>query len=357
MMPARAERYFWVYSFRIVLGIEATRVLLIAAFATRLAAQLTPLGAASGVTAPRVLRKVELQYSADARAAHVQGNVVLQITVTEAGRAANMRVISPLSHGLNEKAMEAVAQWDFAPAWKDGHPAPSRATLELKFRLFGFRMDEGFESRRTAFNVAQRSLFRTGTPAYDRSVKIIEDLAKQKFPAALYQVGMWEMKGQNLPRDVAAGMEKIRKAADKNYAPAVYQVGARAIEDSAGGEASWGKMRQAAVLGSGEAQYFLGDRFERGDGVEQSVDRARNYFRLCGAKGEARCQYRMARLMFDAPGRQDYEYEQALAWFQLAAANGNPDARRILERERSNLNPDQEKAVAKLTRQFAGKFE
>ncbi len=336
---------------------QASRVLLIAAFATHLGAQLTPLGSVPGITAPRVLHRAELQYTTDARAAHIQGNVVLQIVVTEAGRAASMRVISPLGHGLDEKATESVAQWEFAPAQKDSHPVSSRATLELRFRLIGLRMDEAFERRRTAFNVAQRSLFRRGTPAYERSMKIIQDLAKQKFPAALFQVGMWELRGQNVPQDTAAGMAKIRKAADKNYPPALYQVAARAIDDAADAEASWEKMRQAAVLGSREAQFFLGDHYERGDGVEQSVDRAKNYFRLCGAKGEARCQYRMARLMFDAPGRQDYEYEQALAWFQLAAANGNRDARRILDRERSNLNPDQEKAVAKLTRQFVGKFE
>jgi len=88
---------------------QASRVLLIAAFATHLGAQLTPLGSVPGITAPRVLHRAELQYTTDARAAHFQGNIVLQIVVTEAGRAANMRVISPLGRGLDEKAMESVA--------------------------------------------------------------------------------------------------------------------------------------------------------------------------------------------------------------------------------------------------------
>ncbi len=232
-----------------------------------------------------MLHKVEPQYSAEARAARIQGNVVLQITVTEQGGATNLRIISPLGYGLDEKATEAIAQWQFRPASKDGHPVPSRATLELRFRLLGYRMDEAFERRRTEFNVAQRSLFRAGTPAFEQSVKTIVDLAKQKFPAALYQVGMWETRGQNIPQNTAAGLAKIRAAADKKYAPALYQVAARAIEDATGDDASLEKMRQAAVLGSREAQYFLGDRFERGDGVEESADRARNYFKLCGAKG------------------------------------------------------------------------
>jgi TonB family protein len=159
-----------------------------AAFATQLGAQLTPLGSSPGITPPRVVHKVKPQYTADARAAHIQGNVVLQIVVTEEGRAANMRVISSLGHGLDEQAMESVGQWDFAPARKDGQPVSSRATVELNFRLFGFRFNEDFERQRTAFNVAEWSLFRAGTAAQERPLKIIEDLAKRKFPAALHQV-------------------------------------------------------------------------------------------------------------------------------------------------------------------------
>ncbi len=49
-----------------------------------------------GVTLPRLTYKVAPEYSAEARANHIQGTVILQIVVNEKGRAAEVTVISPL---------------------------------------------------------------------------------------------------------------------------------------------------------------------------------------------------------------------------------------------------------------------
>jgi TonB family protein len=38
--------------------------------------------------------------------------------------------------GLDEKALEAVRQWKFAPATKDGHPVAVRVAIEVAFRLY-----------------------------------------------------------------------------------------------------------------------------------------------------------------------------------------------------------------------------
>jgi len=48
----------------------------------------------------------------------------------------------------------------------------------------------------------------------------MQDLAKHKFAPADYIVGIWELEGDVLPKDVAAGLAEIQKAADKNYGPA-----------------------------------------------------------------------------------------------------------------------------------------
>jgi hypothetical protein len=87
-----------------------------------------------------------------------------------------------------------------------------------------------------------------------------------------------------------------------------------------------------------DAQYFLGDHYQRGGIVEQNSDRAKGYFRLCAAKGDSDCQLRLARIMFGAPIRSDHEYEQALAWFQVASEHGVSEAKQIIEREKPNLN-------------------
>ena len=58
--------------------------------------------------------------------------------------------------------------------------------------------------------------------------------------------------------------------------------------------------------------------------------------------------------MFNAPNRRDYEYEQALAWFQLAGERGVSEATQIVEREKPNLTASQQKRIETLKRQFAG---
>jgi len=61
--------------------------------------------------------------------------------------------------------------------------------------------------------------------------------------------------------------------------------------------------------------------------------------------------------LFDAPDRPDYEYEQALAWFSLAADHGIAGDREVVDRETAGLTPAQRKTIAALKRQFAGTFE
>jgi TonB family protein len=41
-----------------------------------------------------------------------------------------------LGMGLDEKAVEAVRQWRFEPAKKDGHPVPVMINVEVNFRLY-----------------------------------------------------------------------------------------------------------------------------------------------------------------------------------------------------------------------------
>src|ERR1700683_5137111 len=92
--------------------------------------------AGEGVPAPKVLHKVEPRYTLEARRATVQGTVMLEVLVDESGKAASSSVISPLGFGLDDRAREAVAQWTFQAAHKDGMPVKVLTTVEVKFRLF-----------------------------------------------------------------------------------------------------------------------------------------------------------------------------------------------------------------------------
>jgi TonB family protein len=88
-----------------------------------------------GVSQPILVKKVEPEYSEEARKAKFQGTVVLSIIVDEGGLPRNIRVSRPLGLGLDEKAIEAVQKWRFRPAYKDGKAVAVYATVEVNFRL------------------------------------------------------------------------------------------------------------------------------------------------------------------------------------------------------------------------------
>ena len=93
-----------------------------------------PVGTA-GVTAPRVLFRVEPEYSEVARALRFQGATVLKMVISVNGVARSIRVARRLGYGLDEKAMAAVRKWRFQPGMKNGEPVAVEATIEVNFRL------------------------------------------------------------------------------------------------------------------------------------------------------------------------------------------------------------------------------
>ena len=313
-----------------------------------------------GITPPRLLHKKEPEYSPIARADHIQGTVVLQLIVDERGRPTNVTVLSPLGFGLDEGAQAAVETWQFAPGVKDGKPVKILATVEVNFRFPQIWFDEKKERQRTAFNIALQDLRRPGAnqTAIDRAVKSMQDLSRQKFPPAMYVIGLWEMDGEHLPKDAGDGFSLIQKAAEKNYGPALYQVGLHRMNGqdlTKDVQKGLEEIRQAATLGSPQAQLDLGNRYESGDGVAPESDRARRYFRLCAAQGIETCQYRLGASLLNRPDRSESDYIQAIAWLELAAEKGLADAKNTASKEVPGLTQAQSNWVSALKTQLAGK--
>ena len=66
------------------------------------------------------------KYTDEARAAAVEGTVILDLVVDENGRTREIHVVSGLGHGLTEAAVEALKACRFSPGEKDGVPVPVR---------------------------------------------------------------------------------------------------------------------------------------------------------------------------------------------------------------------------------------
>jgi TonB family protein len=88
-----------------------------------------------GVSAPELVFKVDPEYSEQARKAKYQGTVVLNLVVQKDGTARDIKIMTPLGMGLDEKAIEAVKQWRFRPGQRNGQAVDVSAVIEVTFRL------------------------------------------------------------------------------------------------------------------------------------------------------------------------------------------------------------------------------
>ncbi len=88
-----------------------------------------------GVTPPRVLAKVDPDYTKDATEAKISGTVLLKLVVGSDGVGRDIQVVRSLDPGLDAKAILAVQQWKFQPGTKDGQAVSVQATIEVNFRL------------------------------------------------------------------------------------------------------------------------------------------------------------------------------------------------------------------------------
>ena len=89
-----------------------------------------------GVSAPRAISTPDPEYSEEARKAKYQGTCVLWLVVGPDGRPRDIRIARTLGLGLDEKAIEAVKNWRFEPAMKDGKPVAVQINVEVSFRLY-----------------------------------------------------------------------------------------------------------------------------------------------------------------------------------------------------------------------------
>lgn len=65
-----------------------------------------------------------------------EGVSVLSIIVEPDGSTSHIRVVKPVGHGLDEKAVDAVKTWKFKPATLNGKPVAVQIAVEIKFHLY-----------------------------------------------------------------------------------------------------------------------------------------------------------------------------------------------------------------------------
>ena len=74
-------------------------------------------------------------YTDEARRANVTGEVVLEIVVRRDGSVGDVKILQRLGSGLDQRAIEAVRQWRFAPARMKGTPVDVIVEVSVEFKL------------------------------------------------------------------------------------------------------------------------------------------------------------------------------------------------------------------------------
>ena len=86
------------------------------------------------VRPPRKISDMAPIYPPIARAAHVEGVVILEAVIAEDGSVRDVRVLRSIAL-LDAAATEAVRQWRFTPTLLNGEPVPVVMTITVAFTL------------------------------------------------------------------------------------------------------------------------------------------------------------------------------------------------------------------------------
>jgi TonB family protein len=85
---------------------------------------------------PKPIHVVRAQYTNEALAAKIEGDVILSLLVGSDGVPSDIKVVRGLGMGLDEKAVECLQQWRFKRATNYfGESAFAKATVRINFRL------------------------------------------------------------------------------------------------------------------------------------------------------------------------------------------------------------------------------
>jgi TonB family protein len=157
------------------------------------------------VSAPKVIYAPDPEYSKEAIAENYGGTCILWMVVGPDGKPRNIRVVRTLGLGLDEKAIEAVKNWRFAPAMMDGKTVAVQINFDVNFHPHG-------EERNTRFLE-------------------LENKANAGDPKAQLELSRAYFEGRGIPQNEVFGLELLERAANQGLAQAQFLMGEHAYAD------------------------------------------------------------------------------------------------------------------------------
>ena len=82
-----------------------------------------------------LITKIQPVYPKAAKAARIQGSVLLEMVVSKEGEPLDIRVVSSPNDDLTQSAMEAVRQWRYKPVLLNGNPVEVVTDVVVNYTL------------------------------------------------------------------------------------------------------------------------------------------------------------------------------------------------------------------------------
>jgi TonB family protein len=102
------------------------------AAAARAKAKMAPVRIGGQIKAPNKIKDVKPVYPAIARSANVAGVVTIEATIGPDGKVMDAKVVRSIPL-LDQAALDAVRQWEYAPTLLNGVPVPVLVTVTINF--------------------------------------------------------------------------------------------------------------------------------------------------------------------------------------------------------------------------------
>ena len=98
------------------------------------AGQQAPVRVGGSVKEPKKIKDVKPVYPEDAKAAGVQGVVIIEAVIGTDGKVVEVKALRPVPM-LDDAALDAVRQWEYTPTLLNGEPVSVIMTVTVNFSL------------------------------------------------------------------------------------------------------------------------------------------------------------------------------------------------------------------------------
>lgn len=160
------------------------------------------------------------------------------------------------------------------------------------------------------------------------AASIVRLVADRGNVGALCDYGVYLMNGEGVEKDEAAAIECWQKAAEQDYAPALYKLGVCCLQGICGLSKDEKKaadyFTRAAELGDADSMLNLSVFYSNGIGVKADPKKSGEYLEMAAAEGQPTACCVIGAALTGQPDPK--EWERGAKLLEQAAENGNTEA-------------------------------